>query len=127
MTVTELYGAWKARRWTSFKPRTQERFTSLWATHIEPALGKEVVKDLTRARIQAFIDRLASAGKRATARKAKALVHLLLTEAVRLDVVVANPAAEVDAPAYVARDRIVSSDELRSADAGDRRGRGTVA
>ena len=112
ITLTELFERWKARRWSSLRPRTQESFASLWTVHIEPALGKAAVKDLSRAKIQEFIDRLVSGDKRATARKVKALVHLLMAEAVRRDVIVANPAAEVDAPAYVARSRIVSSQEL---------------
>ena len=111
MTVVGLWEDWKGRQWSALKPRTQDSFESLWRLHIEPAIGNEPVKDLARAKIRGLIDGLVAKGKPATARKVKALVHLLMNAAIELEVITANPAARVKAPVYRARSRVMSVDE----------------
>ena len=110
MTFAELWGHWQRRKWSSLRPKSREGFASCWRTHIEPALGKVAVNRTTRADLQRLIDKVAGS-KPATARKLKGVVHMLLAEGVRLDVVAANAAAGVEAPAYVPRARIVLSHE----------------
>jgi integrase len=111
MTLDELWETWKARRWATLRENTKVGFESCWRVHIRPALGTTAVKKITRADLQRLVDRTTAQGKPGMARHIKALVHLLLVEAVRLDVVAANAGAGVQVPAYVPRGRIILSHE----------------
>lgn len=110
-TLAELGAQWKARKFPAFRPKSRADFTGTWAIHIEPALGNRAVCSITRADIQRVVDRIAGTGRLGTARKVRAIMHMVLAEGVRLDIVMANAAAGVEAPAYAPRSRIVSSDE----------------
>lgn len=111
LTLAELEGNWRRRKWSSLRPKSQDSFASNWTNHIEPVLGKRAVCQLSHADIQQLVDKIAGKGLLATARKVRALIHLLLAEAMRLGVVPANAASGIEAPAYVPRDRIVLRDE----------------
>jgi integrase len=111
LTLAELWELWRKRKWSSLRPKTQQSFASNWANHIEAALGKRSVSGLGRADIQQLVDKIASKGLCATARKVRAILHVLLAEGVRLDVVPTNAATGIEAPGYLPRDRIVLGDE----------------
>jgi integrase len=111
LTLAELWVQWRKRKWSSLRPKTQQSFASNWTNHIEPVLGNRAVSGLSRTDIQQLIDKIARKGLLSTARKVRAILHLLLAESVRLDIVVANAAAGIEAPSYVPRDRIVLGDE----------------
>ena len=111
MTLAELWDLWKARKWAALRPNRRRASPAAGHTHIEPALGSD-------GRRQAHPRRPAAAGRQdggegqaGDRAQDQGHRHMLLAEAVRLDVVQANAAAGVDAPAYVARARIVLGHE----------------
>jgi hypothetical protein len=111
MTMNDLWEQWQARKWATLRQNTKVGFESCWRVHVRPALGRTVVNKLTRTDLQRLVDRTVATGKPGTARHIKAVVHMLLAEAMRLDVVPANLAAGVQVPAYVPRGRIILSHE----------------
>jgi integrase len=110
-TLAQLWDMWRQRRWHELRPRTRDSFESNWRLNIEPVLGNVRIDKLRRSAIQHVVDDIAGTGRRATARKSKAIVALLLGEAVRRDLLQINVAAAVDVPPPAQRERILTMDE----------------
>jgi len=110
VTLEQVWDDWRARNWDRLRPPTQAAFEILWRRELLGLQSTPVV-DITRAQVQRRIDTVA-AKRPPTARKLKAFLALLLEFAVRNDIVATNAARSAQAPAYVPRSRIVSSDEL---------------
>ena len=110
-TLSQLWTLWQARRWHEFRSRTQAAFESNWRINIAPKLADVRIDKLRRSDVQRLVDSIATGGRRATARKSKAIVSLLLGEAVRRDLLQINVAADVDVPPPAQRERILTMDE----------------
>jgi len=81
--------------------------------HIKPRLGKIAVEELTRSRVQEFLD---DVGKDApsTARHCRAVLRQSYNYAIRRERAKSNPAQLADLPAPKQRDRVLTDSELRA-------------
>lgn len=82
--------------------------------HVVPAFGKEHLADLTRARIQAFVNDVADDHSPSAARQARVVLQGIFTFAARQELVATNPCQFVTVPRFEARERVLTDAELRS-------------
>ena len=87
--------SWLERAAKRVRPSTLYGWQYMVDHHIMPALGGLLLREVTAARVQAWIDKIVS---RDTARRARRILYTCLEDAVRLNMLPANPVARVIAP-----------------------------
>jgi len=92
-------------------------------SHIIPALGDYELQDLARAHIQKFVRSLGKRvdpksgkelGSDSTAQRCKVILQSLYTFAIRNEILEANPVQFVTVKAIQSRERVLSSEELKT-------------
>lgn len=87
---------------------------------IAPHFGKERLADLSRARIQAFVNDLASGdgsgekASRSAARQCRVILNAIFNFAMWQELATVNPCRFVTVPRFRPRERILSDEELRA-------------
>lgn len=82
--------------------------------HVVPEFGAEKLGDLTRARIQAFVNDLADEFAPSTALQALGVLQAIFVFGARQELVAVNPCQFVTAPRFEARERVLTDAELRT-------------
>ena len=95
------------------KPRTAQGYKEILARHILPALGNLSIAAIDREQVERL--HLAMAGTPRTANQAIAIVHALLSFAVRHGLRTSNPAAGIKAYRENKRERFLSEAEIGAA------------
>ncbi|RYE01585.1 MAG: site-specific integrase [Sphingomonadales bacterium] len=87
---------------------------SRWRNHIKPRLGKRPIAELKRGEIRRWLDQLAGSGLSPAAMNGcGAVLRLVLSYAVHIELIDANPAFGVATPFQTqSRDRVLNRDEL---------------
>jgi integrase len=97
-TYADLAQAWKAT-WRSIEPKTQAGYESILTTHLLPAFGRTKLRDLSPARIEAFLSTLTANGvSPGTTRNIFAALRTSLNTAQRLRLVATNPTLGIRPP-----------------------------
>jgi integrase len=83
--------------------------------HIVPSLGDEPIRDLTRGRVQRFIDSVAFGAKPSVsaARQSRAALSAICSFAVDQGVIDENPVRSVVAPGFEPRERFLTESEVK--------------
>lgn len=81
-----------------------------WSKHVEPELGARPFRAVTRADIEAIVDR----SPPSTGRRVRALLHAAFEFADFRDLHDKNPARKVQATTWNSRDRVMTEAELRA-------------
>lgn len=82
--------------------------------HVLPAFGAERLADLTRARIQAFVNDLADKFAPSAAIQSLKVMQGIFVFAARQELVAVNPCQFVTVPRFEARERVLTDEELRT-------------
>lgn len=97
------------------KPQTEANYRSLLRSRILPTFGKSRLDAITRLQVQQWVSGMAKeiSAKRTTA--AYRLLHQILSEAVKHDVMLKNPASDIKLPRVAKQDvPVLTFDELRT-------------
>jgi integrase len=108
-TVADLWAVYESH--IRQKNRAWERDRRRWITHIEPALGRKALVDVTRADCQKVVDAAAKGGPIAGNRVA-ALLGALMNFAVQREEIATSPARRLVRAPEKSRARILSSEEV---------------
>ncbi|UHD43843.1 tyrosine-type recombinase/integrase [Aureimonas altamirensis] len=81
--------------------------------HIVKEFGREKLADLTRDRIQAFVDKLAEKRSSGAARQSRIVLQGIYSFALWREIVSADPCKFVTSPRYEQRERVLSDAELK--------------
>ncbi|KAB0676000.1 tyrosine-type recombinase/integrase [Aureimonas leprariae] len=81
---------------------------------IEPEFGKDRIGELTRSRIQSFVNDVVDEHAPTTARQCRVVLQAIFTFAVWQEDVDRNPCQFVAVPRLKARERVLTDDELRA-------------
>jgi integrase len=103
LTVGEYLDRWLSDSVKdTVRPRTYERHEEIIRLHIQPALGRMALKNLSPAHVQAFYrDRLDSELSPATVQKIHVVLHKALSQAVKWSLIPRNVTEDVKAPRSV--------------------------
>jgi integrase len=103
LTVGEYLDRWLSDSVKdTVRPRTYERHEEIIRLHIQPALGRMALKNLSPAHVQAFYrDRLDSELSPATVQKIHVVLHKALSQAVKWSLMPRNVTEDVKAPRSV--------------------------
>jgi integrase len=89
----EIVAVWKETCWTGLSPNTTARYTQILRKYLEPEFGNTPITDITRETTRRYFAGLARGGKIApgTVRKVHTCLSSVLSEAVELELMPANP------------------------------------
>jgi integrase len=88
----ELVAVWKETCWTGLSPNTTARYGQVVRTHLEPEFGTTPITEMTREVVRRFIAKLSREGKApGTVRKIHTVLSAIMSEAVELELLAANP------------------------------------
>ncbi len=91
--------AWLSRAARDWKPATRAVYTSVTRADLVAEFGDEPLADLSRGRIRTGLDRIEARGLSASSMiRARALVQMILGDAVERDLLPYNPARDVRTP-----------------------------
>lgn len=97
------------------KPKSMESYRSLLRSRILPVLGHKALSAITRLEIQQWIADMADEVSARRTKSAYALLNQMLSEAVRHDLILTNPAADLSLPKVSKRDiDILTLDQLKA-------------
>ena len=111
----EVVGVWKETCWTGLAPSTKARYGQVLRTYLEPEFGSTPITELTREVCRRYFARLTRDGKApGTVRKVHTVLLAVLSEAVELDLLPANPctrmrglpAVRTEEPVFLNADQI---------------------
>lgn len=99
MTLREYCEKWLDHQRSRIRPRTWERYSSILGMHVMPEIGAVRLAKLRPAHIQSVLDRVVSSGRsHQTALHVYRVLSNALHQAVRWQLLGANPAAPVQPP-----------------------------
>lgn len=101
ITLEDHLKTWLQRQTTRLSPSTIEAYGININRHIVPALGHHVLQKLRPVHIQYFYDDLAAKLSAKTISNIHGVLHCALDQAMRLDLILSNPADRVDTPKTV--------------------------
>ncbi|HEY1688803.1 MAG TPA: tyrosine-type recombinase/integrase [Solirubrobacteraceae bacterium] len=88
----EVVAIWKDTCWTGLAPSTTARYKQVLRTYLEPEFKNAPIKEMTRERLRLYFAALSKAGKApGTVRKVHTVLSAIMSEAVELDLLPANP------------------------------------
>lgn len=102
VTMRELCARWQDHRARAWSPKTALETERMVRRHIDPALGRLPIGDVTPAVLDQFFDQLLAGGRNrpalapATVHRIRGVVHAALEQAVRWDWISRNPAARTE-------------------------------
>jgi integrase len=90
--LKEVVDIWKETCWTGLSPNTTARYGQMLRTYLEPEFGSTPITEMTREVVRRYFARLARDGKApGTVRKIHTVLSAIMSEAVELEIVPANP------------------------------------
>lgn len=95
MRTNEFMRGWLARAEKRVEPSTMHGYREVTGRYLLPGLGAFLLRDLSPARLQAWIDTLPTPD---TAHRCKRTLHICLADAVNLGLLALNPADRVKTP-----------------------------
>jgi integrase len=101
---------WQKHALVHLTQRTRENYRTLWAKHVEPALGSRRLRDITREHIDTLTAKLVAKLAPATVRKCLAILQGVLQCAVDWRYLATNPAARTKKPRLVQREGVALMD-----------------
>jgi hypothetical protein len=88
----EVVGIWKETCWTGLAPSTTARYGQVVRNYLEPEFGTTPINEMTREVVRRYFARLTREGKApGTVRKVHTVLSAILSEAVELELLPANP------------------------------------
>lgn len=96
------------------RPNTIEHERSFFTKHIIPAFGNQKLSDLTRAQVQAFVDKTTDNFSLSAGRKSRIVLHGIFAFAERQEIVQSNPCKLVTVASQPARERVLNLDEVKT-------------
>ncbi len=88
----EVVSIWKETCWTGLAPSTTARYGQIVRNYLEPEFGNLPITDMTREVVRRYFARLTREGKApGTVRKVHTVLSAVLSEAVELELLQANP------------------------------------
>lgn len=88
----EVVAIWKETCWTGLAPSTTARYGQVVRTYLEPEFGTTPINELTREVVRRYFARLTREGRApGTVRKVHTVLSAILSEAVELELLAANP------------------------------------
>jgi len=91
---SEAVDAWRETRASGLAPKSRARYEQILRTHVMPEFASKKVSTLTREVVKRYFARLEAAGMTpGTLRKVHTVLSAVLSEAVELEIIKANPAA----------------------------------
>lgn len=88
----EVVTIWQETCWTGLAPSTTARYGQVRRTYLLPEFGTTPITDMTREVVRRYFAKLTREGKApGTVRKVHTVLSAILTEAVELDLLPANP------------------------------------
>lgn len=88
----EVRAIWQETCWTGLAPSTTARYGQVVRTHLEPEFGTMPITDMTREQTRRYFARLTREGKApGTVRKIHTVLSAIMSEAVELELLAANP------------------------------------
>lgn len=94
VSLREYAERWLDAQAGTVRPSTLDSYRSHWRTHLEPALGRRKVAQVTTADVRALIAELREAGRaRATVRRVLQVLSLMYADAVEERAALSNPVA----------------------------------
>ncbi len=88
----EVVGIWKETCWTGLAPSTTARYGQVVRNYLEPEFGNLPITEMTREVVRRYFARLTREGKApGTVRKVHTVLSAILSEAVELELLPANP------------------------------------
>lgn len=96
----DVVAAWKETRWPSLAPRSRARYDQVLRTHLDPEFGGRRVADIDREAVRRYFGRLAARVEKGelsggTVHKIHTTLSAVLSEAVEIGLLPANPARRV--------------------------------
>jgi integrase len=87
-----VVGVWEETCWTGLSPTTTARYGQVVRTYLNPEFGSTPITDLSREVVRRYFARLTREGRApGTVRKVHTVLSAILSEAVELDLLPANP------------------------------------
>jgi integrase len=88
----EVRAIWQETCWTGLAPNTTTRYGQVVRTYLEPEFANMPITDMTREVVRRFFARLTREGKApGTVRKIHTVLSAIMSEAVELELLAANP------------------------------------
>jgi integrase len=88
----EVVQTWEQTCWTGLSPTTTARYGQVVRTYLKPEFGSTNITDITRERVRLYFAKLTTDGKApGTVRKVHTVLSAIMSEAVELDIIPANP------------------------------------
>jgi integrase len=88
----EVVAIWKETCWTGLAPSTTARYGQVVRNYLEPEFGNLPITEMTREVVRRYFARLTRDGKApGTVRKVHTVLSAILSEAVELELLAANP------------------------------------
>lgn len=113
LTVEEWLDEWLERK-KNLEPGTRAKYESAIRLYIKPHLGKAQLQDVRRIHCQDFVGRLSDKSPKYVHNIAGVLSDAM-QEAVRLELIVRNPAQDLNLPRLVRKDPVAMSTEEQAA------------
>ncbi len=88
----EIITVWEETCWTGLAPSTTSRYGQICRTYLLPEFGNTPIADIDREATRRYFARLTREGKTpGTVRKVHTVLSAIMTEAVELNIIAANP------------------------------------
>lgn len=110
-TCADLWAAYERYITSKKENRTAGRDKRRWEAELRDAIGNRAVGDVTRAELQAIVDRI---GKKApiAANRVASLLRAMMGFAAKREIIATNPAVGLDRYQETIRDRVLRGDEV---------------
>src|ERR1700686_1671731 len=92
----EVVGIWQETCWTGLAPSTTARYGQVVRTYLEPEFANTPITDMTREVVRRYFAKLTREGRApGTVRKVHTVLSAILSEAVEVELLPANPCARM--------------------------------